>query len=530
MIIITIITLIVAIALPTTKISPLQFARLSAISFLFSAFLSFNAFDIESLGSGIGIFSGLYQVSPVTQSIETFIYIIASFILVPWFIMPVARSSEGGNSRLLQYPNQNTGPILSEYSLILLFSVLGATLLISSADLISMYLSIELQSFAVYILAAIHRDSESATAAGLKYFLLGGLSSCFILLGAALIYSYTGLTNLESIFNLVLSTDSTSNSIIPVLGLLFIVLGFLFKVAAAPLHNWAPDVYDEVPTIVTTWLTIMPKISIIIFLLELVNSSLLGSVFTSAEIISSSIWSLPLKNILLVSSLLSLIIGSVVGLAQYKIKRLLAYSTISHVGFLLLALGINTEQSTESLIFYLLQYSVTNLNTFLILLAFGYTLKSIGLSSSSVSRTISANTLDIRYISELKAQFINNPLLSLSLAFCLFSMAGIPPLLGFFAKQQVLYAATYSGYYFMSIVAILVSVISASYYLQIIKVMHFTTNPTINSGDTQDANINISASHSMLISVLTLSIVLFMLNPNILLNSTHLLALTIFQT
>jgi NADH-ubiquinone oxidoreductase chain 2 len=548
MIIITILTLIVAIALPTTKISPLQFARLSAISFLFSAFLSFNAFDIESLGTGIGIYSGLYQVSPITQSIETFIYLIASFILVPWFIQPVARKE---NSRLLAYgsvgaygqdPSLNTGPILSEYSLILLFSVLGATLLISSADLISMYLSIELQSFAVYILAAIHRDSESATAAGLKYFLLGGLSSCFILLGAALIYSYTGLTNLESIFNIMLSTDNTSYSIIPVLGLLFIVLGFLFKIAAAPLHNWAPDVYDEVPTIVTTWLTIMPKISIIIFLLELVNSSLLGSVITSTDIISTSIWSLPLKNILLVSSLLSLIIGSVVGLAQYKIKRLLAYSTISHIGFLLLALGINTEQSTESLIFYLLQYSVTNLNTFLILLAFGYITTQKRLSNGYLnisSSTIGVSTLDIRYISELKAQFIKNPLLSLSLAFCLFSMAGIPPLLGFFAKQQILYAATYSGYYFMSIVAILVSVISASYYLQIIKVMHFTTTtkPTINSGsvpeaeaDTPDVKINISASHSMLISVFTLSIVLFMLNPNILLNSTHLLALTIFQT
>jgi NADH-ubiquinone oxidoreductase chain 2 len=142
--------------------------------------------------------------------------------------------TQGG---LFQYQNQNTGPILSEYSLILLFSVLGATLLISSSDLISMYLSIELQSFAVYILAAIYRDSESATAAGLKYFLLGGLSSCFILLGAALIYSYTGMTNLESIFNLVFSTNSASDSIIAVLGLLFIVLGFLFKVAAAPLHN-----------------------------------------------------------------------------------------------------------------------------------------------------------------------------------------------------------------------------------------------------------------------------------------------------
>jgi len=539
MIIITIITLIVAIALPNTKISPIQFARLAAISFLLCAFLSFNVLYIESLGSGIGIFSGLYQVSPITQSIETFIYLIASCILIPWFIVPFARN---GSSRLLQNATVNTGPILSEYSLILLFSVLGATLLISSADLISMYLSIELQSFAVYILAAIHRDSESATAAGLKYFLLGGLSSTWILLGAALIYSFTGLTNIESIFSLVLTVESSSYSIVPVLGLLFIVLGFLFKVAAAPLHNWAPDVYDDVPSSVTTWLTIMPKISIIIFLLELVNSSLLGSSFLTqglegSDVIASSVWSLPLKNTLLVSSLLSLIIGSVVGLAQYRIKRLLAYSTISHVGFLLLALGINTEQSTESLIFYLLQYSITNLNTFLILLAFGYTLKSVYFTSDLGKKAVGKTStrpsgMDIRYISELKAQFITNPLLSLSLALCLFSMAGIPPLLGFFAKQQILYSATYSGYYFMSIVAIIVSVISASYYLQIIKVMHFSTEPTISSNTPSDttSNIYISNSHSMLISVLTLSLVLFMLNPNILLNSTHLLALTIFQT
>lgn len=529
MIIITIITFIVAIALPTIKISPLQFARLSSIAFLFSAFLSFNVLYLESLGSGIGIFSGLYQVSPITQSIETFIYLIASFILVPWFILK-------GPLYTKNQLNPGSGPVLSEYSLILLFSVLGATLLISSADLISMYLSIELQSFAVYILAAIHRDSESATAAGLKYFLLGGLSSCFILLGAALIYAYTGLTNLESIFNLLLVTESISSQTItlPLLGLLFIVLGFLFKIAAAPLHNWAPDVYDEVPSIVTTWLTIMPKISIVIFLLELVNSSLLGSTSSAIGLLdtsASTVWSLPLKNVLLLSSLLSLIIGSVVGLAQYKIKRLLAYSTISHVGFLLLALGINTEQSTESLIFYLLQYSFTNLNTFLILLAFGYTLKSINLGSNTLraNGSTSTSSLDIKYISELKAQFINNPLLSLSLALCLFSMAGIPPLLGFFAKQQVLYAATYSGYYFMSVVAILVSVISASYYLQIIKVMHFSTDISIKNS-VEGPNSNISNSHSMLISILSLSLVLFILNPNIILNSTHLLALTVFQT
>src|ERR1700712_88577 len=261
----------------------------------------------------------------------------------------------------------------------------------------------------------------------------------------------------------------------------------------------------------------MPKISIVIFLLEIVTSSLLGQGETA-------VLALPLKNILLIASLLSLIIGSVVGLAQYKIKRLLAYSTISHVGFLLLALGINTEQSTESLIFYLLQYSVTNLNTFLIILAFGYILNS---------RTqYIKSTLDIRYISELKGQFTNNPLLSLSLALCLFSMAGVPPLLGFFAKQQVLYAATYSGYYFMSIVAILVSVISASYYLQIIKVMHFSPSAQlVEEKVTPNIESNsISNTHSMLISTITLSLVLFMLNPNIILNSTHLLALTLFQT
>src|SRR3984885_4160872 len=158
--------------------------------------------------------------------------------------MPVARN---GNSRLLQYPNQNTGPVLSEYSLILLFSVLGATLLISSADLISMYLSIELQSFAVYILAAIHRDSESAVAAGLKYFLLGGLSSCFILLGSSLIYSYTGLTNFESlnILQSVIGQSFEGNSYnYLAIGTLILIIGFLFKIGAAPLHSWAPDVYD----------------------------------------------------------------------------------------------------------------------------------------------------------------------------------------------------------------------------------------------------------------------------------------------
>ena len=256
------------------------------------------------------------------------------------------------------------------------------------------YLCIELQSFAVYILATLYRNSESATAAGLKYFLLGGLSSALILLGSSIIYSNTGLTNFEGIYNLLsVIVDNTNNEqnevVLPVIfGLLLIGSGFLFKVSAAPFHNWAPDVYDGTPTIVTSWLSTMPKISIFVFLLELITG-LQGSLecislntmsdFTG-NYFAGNIW----KNLLLAASLLSLVLGTVLGLSQYRIKRLLTYSTISHVGFLLLALAINTEESVESFLFYIIQYSLTNVNVFLILLAFGYSINKIVYSLSLI--------------------------------------------------------------------------------------------------------------------------------------------------
>ena len=265
----------------------------------------------------------------------------------------------------------------------------------------------------------------------------------------------------------------------------------------------------------------MPKISILIFLLE-IQSQIGNSLLT--------IFSLSLKNLFLISSLLSLIIGSVVGLAQSKIKRLLAYSTISHVGFILLALAINTEQAIDSFLFYIIQYSITNLNTFLILIGLGYVLKT--------------GYNDVKYITELKGLFFNNPLLSLSLTICLFSMAGVPPLLGFFSKQFVLYSAMQSEYYFIGLIAILTSVISASYYLKIIRVLHSAppskTGEIEATGQTEevenkDSNKETVSSifsttnfHSFMISTLTLSILLFILKPSILLNSTQLLSLSLF--
>jgi NADH-ubiquinone oxidoreductase chain 2 len=537
MLVLGIFSLMIAVALPTVKISPLLLIRVTSIILLYAAALSFNAMYIQAIGSGLGIFSGLFQVTSVSQAIDVFIFTIGALVVLPWAPTTIFSSmSKGENfpqsSAVQGRRGGNTSsstalPSVPEYSLIILFTTCGATFLVSSADLVSMYLSIELQSFAVYILAALYRDSESATSAGLKYFLLGGLSSGLILLGSALVYAYTGLTSFEGIYTL-LSVSSYDDITGPVtIGLTITVVGFLFKVAAAPFHNWAPDVYDGTPTIVTAWLTIMPKISILVFLLEL-QSGLSGSSLTLllSDNSSINIW----KNLLLISSMLSLVIGTVVGLAQYRIKRLLAYSTISHVGFLLLALAINSEESIESFIFYLVQYSITNLNAFLILLAFGYIIHS----SALVSRNGTGGAIgtDIQFISELKGQFRANPLLGLALATCLFSMAGIPPLMGFFAKQMVLYSATHSGYYFMSFVAIVVSVISAAYYLRIVRVIHFdvSENDQVNSNSTTATSSRAMTSlHSFTIATLTLAIALFVFKPTLILNSTHLLALTLFN-
>ena len=344
MLFISILILIVAMALHSNYIHSILVTRIAAIIFIYAGALSLNAFYIQSIGSGIGIYSGLFHVTTVSQLLDTFIFLIGSLILIAWpsiSKLPLNPLSNNNNSEI-KGPRFKTA---AEYSLVVLFSTLGATLLVSSADLISMYLSIELQSFGVYILSTLYRDSESSTSAGLKYFLLGGLSSCLILLGAGLIYSYTGLTNFESIYSIVSVSNSQSITQGLSLGLIIIIIGFLFKIAAAPLHNWSPDVYDDTPTIVTIWLTIMPKISIIIFLLEIqsqigiientVSISSITNVLESVSSIQTQFnTSYIMKNLLLLSSLLSLIIGTVVGLAQSRIKRLLSYSTISHIGFI----------------------------------------------------------------------------------------------------------------------------------------------------------------------------------------------------
>ena len=600
MLFITLITLIICKALLNERLS-LNFSyRITSIILLLTAFLNYNTLLNFDIVTGIGIYNGLFHITYITQIIEIFLLITASIILISWpfknelitevlsattTLVPSIDEGSLGKGVDRKYPllysislenyfnqslkDQNNLNIKYSlcygqeqetnypinYSILVLFCTLGASLLISCSDLISMYLSIELQSFSLYVLSTLYKNSELATSAGLKYFLLGGLSSCLILFGAGLIYAYTGLTNFESIYSFlsIYSIEVNNNllgNIYPILseeystsiflGFIFIFVGFLFKIAAAPFHNWSPDVYDDTPTIVTIWLTLIPKISILILLLELhIHVDLIDqlSLFNQLNLFSFNIDTIT-KNLLLISSLLSLIIGSVVGLAQNRIKRLLAYSTISHIGYILLALGIYTEQSIDSFIFYIIQYIITNLNIFLIIIATAYI----------VNQSINNNKTyfkDIRYISEFKGQFYSNPLISISFSICLFSIAGVPPLIGFFSKQFVLYSAIQSGYNFIAIVAIILSVISASYYLKIIKTFFIDFDPASSNTVQVQASSNsvqilqgpvsvqgkvvgLNNTISFLISTLTLSILFFIFKPSLILNITQLLSLSLF--
>lgn len=531
--------------------------RITIITLFLSILFTFNTLNFQSIGKGISLYSGLFQITVQSHMVEILLLIVGISILYSW---PFLISTQ---NKTLENSSVQTQEVLSieksdQYSLIAIFSILGGSLLMSSLDLLSMYLSIELQSFALYILATLNKERLSATSAGLKYFLLGSLSSCFILLGAAIIYSYTGLTQFEAI-NSLMSILAEKNKLIEqvaidmdinkafTIGIIIMLIGFLFKISAAPFYQWAPDVYDGTPTIVTVWLTIVVKITILIFLLSFFEFTLPRGL--------NSVGTLQVKNLLLISSLLSLLIGTVAGLSQIKVKRLLAFSSISHVGFLLLALGVYTQKSVDSFIFYLIQYTITSLNIFLILLAFGYLIinseffysisREADILGQSVKQVVKievsqgdqgklkvegTENTDINYLIELKGQLYNNPILSISLAICLFSMAGIPPLIGFFSKQFVLFSSIENGNNFLSIIAILVSVISASYYLRLIKITFFEESGE-NHFKEKDKKVvlHLTNIHSYIISILTFIILFFFLDPTILLNGTQLISLTIFN-
>lgn len=549
--------LLLSNALTFRRDTAILYSRVGIIILLYSIFLTYNNLFITYIDDGIGLFGGLFYASSITQTFHILIFIISLLILNLTGFFPRKLISNkymsfnkllftklefvkniAVSNMILKKGEQYT---IIEYTLMLLFIITGSIFLISSSDLVSIFLSIELQSYGLYLLCTMYRNSESSTSAGLTYFLLGGLSSCFILLGIALIYANLGVTYLDSFYvinNLAgVLNEQEITTYIPY-SLLLISIGFLFKISAAPFHFWSPDVYDGIPTIVTTFVAIIAKISILTLLLQLVHYT------NSIYITTQYSWT----SSLLLSSLLSLVIGTVLGLTQFRIKRLFAYSTISHLGFMLLALTINSIESIQSFIFYLIQYSLSNLNAFILLLAIGYSLYNYSDKNINHDNLIDSKNSPIQLISQLKGYFHINSVLALSLTITLFSFAGIPPLMGFFAKQMVFSAALQEGFVFLTLVGVLTSVISAVYYLLIVKTMFFDQHTYTYLSKFKNLNIfalvlkkdkvedkiyfdskfALSSSLSITISILTLIILLFMFMPNEWLHMSNLLAIILF--
>lgn len=400
-----------------------------------------------------------------------------------------------------------------ETLILILLSVATMMLLISSYDLLPLYLAVELQSLCFYVLAASKRNSEFSTEAGLKYFLLGAFSSGILLFGFSLIYGFTGTTNFEDLskfcFESQIPNNYNSNSFffeesfyIPMsmtIGMLFIAVGFLFKMTAVPFHMWAPDVYEGSPTYITAFFSIVPKIAILGVFLRMFQWSLHGF-FQQWD------------TIFILSSMGSMILGAIAAMAQQKFKRLLAYSSIGHVGFILIGLCCGTIEGIQALLIYIIIYMIMSCGLFATALAL--------YSSHKLAKK--KNFFFLESITEFSLLGKTNPILALTLTIIFFSMAGIPPLAGFCSKFYLFFAALSSSLYLISFVGILTSVISCFYYIRFIKIMYFE-----NKLESATRYLPITLNNSLVISLVGIFLVFFFIYPSPLFLWTHKIAIAI---
>nr|YP_009159726.1 NADH dehydrogenase subunit 2 [Pyropia nitida]AKQ53232.1 NADH dehydrogenase subunit 2 [Pyropia nitida] len=341
-----------------------------------------------------------------------------------------------------------------EYWIISMLAIIAMIFISCSYDFLAMYLAIEFQSIAFYILASFKRTSEFSTEAGLKYFILGAFSSALLLLGISLLYGFTGLTNfgdLSKFFLGILATNCTSVKII-LFSIILIEVALLFKISAAPFHMWSPDVYEGAPTNVTSFFGILPKLALISLIFRIFF-------FSCSEIITQ------LNFTLIVCAVLSMFIGTLGALAQTKWKRFIAYSTISHVGFILAGFSTLEFNGAFSALFYIFIYTLTSLAIFSTLLSF---------------RCLSyPSTYQLRYLTDISNLVKTSPMLASSIVLILFSMAGIPPFPGFFAKAFVLLSLLQEQLIGLAIIAIILSCISCFYYIRLIQMIYFSHIKTI---------------------------------------------------
>jgi NADH-quinone oxidoreductase subunit N len=340
--------------------------------------------------------------------------------------------------------NARAGIDQFEFPIILLLAVLGMMMMVSANDLLSLYVGLELQSLSLYIAAAFRRDSLRSSEAGLKYFVLGALSSGILLYGMSMVYGFAGTTSFIGLAEVFSATNGAGATpgVGVVVGVVFVAAGLAFKVSAVPFHMWTPDVYEGAPTPVTAFFASAPKIAALALFVRVMLEPF-GELFAQ--------W----QQVIWVIAVASMILGALAAISQTNIKRLMAYSSIGHMGYALVGLAAGSELGAQGILVYLTTYLFMNLGTFGIILA------------------MRRQGRMVETIDDLAGLGRSNPAMAAAMAIMMFSMAGIPPLSGFFGKFFVFYAAIQSELYVLAVIGLLASVVSAYYYLRIVKLMYF---------------------------------------------------------
>lgn len=417
------------------------------------------------------IFNSFFVIDSFGSFLKSIILISAGLVIYFYLIVK--------NEKSLQRP---------EFLLITLIAIIGMMLMVSSNDLLSLFVSLELQSLALYILVSFSKDDFNSSEAGVKYFVIGSLSTCIFLFGSSLIYGIIGSTNFSEISQFI--SDQYNLPTLLIIGLIFILVSLSLKISAAPFHMWTPDVYQGAPSIVTAFLSTAPKIAVFAVLIRLL-------VYPFGEIIID--WG----KIIIILSIASMIIGSLGALKQDDLKRLMAYSTINHIGFILMALVPGSEDGITAICIYLIFYLTMNLGVFLFIL------------------NMRRDQINVTKIKDLSGLYKTEPVIAGCLAIIFFSMAGIPPLAGFIGKLLVLNIVIDNNLFFLAIIAVVTSVIAAFYYIRLIKSMFFDS-PT----DELDLLTNPQSKLLMtLLSFFNLTVILY---PQFFLNLCASITLSLF--
>ena len=327
-----------------------------------------------------------------------------------------------------------------EFPVLLLFATVGMMVMVSATNMMSLYLGLELQSLAIYVLAAFARDELRSSEAGLKYFVLGSLASGLLLYGISLVYGFGGTTEFDRLAQVLAGPAQASPGLI--VGVVFVIAGLVFKISAVPFHMWTPDVFEGAPTPVTAFIATAPKVASMVLLLR-VMATPFGHLLVQ--------W----QQVIVLVSILSMLLGALAAIGQRNIKRLMAYSSIGHMGYALIGLAAGTQEGLRGVLIYMLTYVFMTAGTFACILAMrrrGHLLERI---------------------SDLGGLACTDPGLALALAVFMFSMAGIPPFSGFFGKYFIFTAAVQSGMWTLAVIGVLTSVVAAFYYIRIIKVIYF---------------------------------------------------------